>query len=127
MRSARVWQRLERWLVVVMDAIIWGWDMLMMYVAALFLIPLCVVASLKIMGVETVWSAFAEAGLENAWFRLLLLGAPVWLAVTMYARFSHTQRAAALQNRLERWKWAVIWMTCGAMGGFAVLALIFAT
>jgi len=127
MRSARVWQRLERWLVVVMDAIIWGWDMLMMYVAALFLIPLCVVASLKIMGVETVWSAFAGAGLENAWFRLLLLGAPVWLAVTMYARFSHTQQAAALQNRLERWKWAIIWMTCGAMGGFAVLALIFAT
>jgi len=122
-----VWQRLERWLVVVMDAIIWGWDMLMMYVAALFLIPLCVVASLKIMNVETVWSAFAEAGLENAWFRLLLLGAPVWLAITMYARFSHTQRAAALYHQLERWKWAVIWMTCGAMGGFAVLALIFAT
>lgn len=120
-----MWQRLERWLVVVMDAIIWGWDMLMMYVAALFLIPLCVIGSLKVMGITTVWSAVPEAELAHAWFRLMLLGAPLWLAVTLYARFRRSQRAAALQNRLERWKWAVIWMTCGAMGVFALLALIF--
>jgi hypothetical protein len=122
-----VWRQFGRWIVMVMDAIIWGWDMLMMYVAALFLIPLCVIGALKVMGITTVWSAFAEAGLEHAWFRLMLLGAPVWLAVTLYARFAGTPWAIAFCDRLERWKWAVIWATCAAMGVFAVLALIFAT
>lgn len=126
MRSEQVWRRLERWVEIAMDAIIWGWDMLMMYVAALFLIPLCLISALKVMGVATVWSAFAEAGLENAWFRLMLLGAPVWLALTLYARFAGTAWAVAFRDKLERWKWAVIWATCAAMGLFAILALIFA-
>ncbi len=114
-----------RWVDTAMDTIIWGWDMLMMYAAVLFLIPLCVISALKVMGVTTVWSAFANTGLEHAWFRLMLLGAPAWLAVTLYARFAGTPRAGAFRDRLERWKWAVIWTTCAAMAGFAILALIF--
>jgi len=119
------WDRFWRGLDAVMDAIIWGWDMLMMYVAALFLFPLCVIASLKVMGIATVWSAFAAAGVENVWFRLLLLGAPLWLAAALYARFGRSQRAAAFYDQLERLKWAVIWMTCGGMVMFAILALMF--
>jgi len=122
-----VWRRLGRWVVIVMDAIIWGWDMLMMYVAALFLIPLCMIASLRVMGIATVWSVFAEAGLENAWFGLMLIGAPAWLALTLYARFAGTPRAVAFRDRLERWKWAIIWAGCAGMGVYAVLALIFGT
>ncbi len=125
MRSGRVWRHFWRWVGIVMDAIIWGWDMLMMYVAALFLIPLCVIGSLKMLGVTTVWSAFAEAGLESAWFRLMIVGAPIWLVVTLYARFAGTPWALAFSDRLERWKWAVIWATCGGMGAFALVALIF--
>jgi hypothetical protein len=127
MRDGAMGRRLWRWFDRVMDAIIWGYDMLMMYVAALFLIPLCVIASLKVVGVGTVWTALDDIGLENAWLRLLLLGAPVWLAVTLYARFSSRPGARAFSDRLDRWKWAVIWTSCAAMGGFAVLALIFAT
>jgi len=117
--------RLWRWIETALDAVIWAWDMLMMYTAALFLIPMCVIASLKVLRVATVWSAFGDFGLENAWFRLLLLGAPVWVAVTLYARFTGGPWAAAFLNRLERWKWAVIWATCIGLGIFAALALTF--
>jgi len=122
-----MWQRLWWWIDTAMDSIIWSWDMLMIYVAALFLIPLCMVASLRVAGVATVWSAFAGAELENAWFRLVLLGAPFWLAFTLYARLAQTPGAIALRDQLERWKWAMIWATCGGMGVFALSALIFAT
>ncbi len=122
-----MWQRLWQWIDVAMDAIIWGWDMLMMYVAALVLIPMSVLGTLKLLGIVSSWNALVQIGAEQVLIALLLLGAPAWLAVTLYARFAGTPRAVALRNMLERWKWAVIWTTCAAMGAFGVVALIFAT
>ncbi|WP_296895848.1 hypothetical protein, partial [Thiohalocapsa sp.] len=78
-----MWRHLGRWVAIVPDAIIWGWDLLMMYVAALFLIPLCVIGSLKMLGVTPVWRALADAGLANTWFRLMIVGAPILLAVPL--------------------------------------------
>jgi hypothetical protein len=125
MRSAIVWQRLWQWIDVAMDAIIWGWDMLMMYVAALVLIPMSVLGTLKLLGIVSTWNALVQIGADEVLKWLMLLGAPLWLAVTLYARFGRTRRAAILRHRLEQWKWAVVWVSCGAMGTFGVVLVIF--
>jgi len=119
-----MWRRPWRWVGAAIDAIIWAWDMLMMYAAALFLIPLCVVASLTLLGIDTLWTALKPFGLESGWLKLLVLGAPIWLAVAAYARLAGTLRAAWLNARIERLKWAVIWTTCAGLGVFAILALL---
>jgi hypothetical protein len=122
-----MWRRLLRWIDVVMDAIIWGWDMLMMYVAALVLIPMSVLGTLKLLGIVSSWNALVELGADQILKWLLIFGAPAWLVVTLYARFAGTPRAVALGNMLERWKWAVIWISCAAMGAFGLVVLIFGT
>jgi hypothetical protein len=125
MQGGEMWQRLWQWIDSAMDAVIWGWDMLMMYGAALFLIPFCLIASLRLLGVDTVWTALEPLGLEDGWLALLMLGAPVWLAVTLCARFSAAPWAVQFTARVERLKWAVIWTSCAGMGTFGVLALLF--
>jgi len=118
------WERFWRGVDTTLDGIIFAWDMLMMYVAALYLIPMCVIGSLKLAGIATLWTVIAGKGLENAWLRLVLLGAPVWLVLTLYARFSSTPWAVAFHHRVEQWKWAVIWATCAGLAIFAGLAVL---
>ncbi len=122
-----MWQRLWRCIDVAMDAIIWAWDMLMMYVAALVLMPMSVLGTLKLLGIVSSWNALVQLGADQVLKWLLMLGAPAWLAVTLYARFAGTPQAVALRNLLERWKWAVIWTSCAAMGAFGLVVLVFGT
>jgi len=107
-----------------MDAIIWAWDMAMTYIAALFVIPLCAIASLKALG--GVWPEPGRLVSESDWFRALLPGAPVWIAATLYVRFNHSGWAVRLQRRLDQLRWVVIWATCAGLAMFALLALLLA-
>ncbi len=120
MRLKRFWRGLE----AALDAIILGWDMLMMYVAALFLIPLSLAASLKLLGIEAPLLALQPIRPESGWVRVLLLGAPLWLGITVYASLSSAPWAVRFSAFVARLKWAVVWATCAALGVFAVLALV---
>lgn len=113
-----------RWLESALDAISWVLDMVMMYVAALVLIPISVLGTLKLLGIVSWWSALVQLGADQVWIGLLVLGAPAWLAVVLYVRFSRAGWADRVRSRLERAKWVVVWTTCAGLAVFAVLMLV---
>lgn len=104
-----------------LDIMIWAWDSLMLYVCAVWLIPMATAAIIGLLLFGDVPLRRGLAGDQEMYFAVMLAGALVWLGVAGYARFAGTPKAAMIQAWIERMFWRVVYTASALMVIFALV------
>lgn len=118
MNWERIWQRFDDML----ELIIWAWDSLMLFLCGMLLIPIIALAVFSIIVTGPASVPLALRALVDLLFIFVAALAPFWMAAAAYARFSSSQTARRLQDRIDRAFPIIVYTACGLMGIFVLLS-----
>jgi hypothetical protein len=111
------WSRYDR----LLEVVVWAWDSVMLYLCAVLLIPLTIVATIGTLLIGPAPASKPDGLLEPIAYWLLAL-APLWLIIAGYARFHGGYNAQRLQAWIDRAFWIIIYTACALMGLFALVS-----